>query len=196
MTTKDWPPLPESIQTPRLLLRRYRLADADDVFAYAQDPEWGRFLTVEQPYEQRHADEFVAERVLAKWRRNPIWAFEQDGRVVGGLSLWVARRNARAAIGYDLARWLWGRGLASEAVSAVIDEAFRRLPIRKVTATVSAANVRSTRLLERLGMKREALLREHWVHRGQVLDEARYGLLRAEWEQRVSADPSERGDSQ
>ena len=195
MTSKDWPPLPESIQTPRLLLRRFRLGDAEDVYAYARDPEWGRFLDVEQPYEQRHADEFVAERVLAKWRRNPIWAFEKDGRVVGGLSLWVARRNRRAAIGYDLARELWGRGLATEAVSAVIDEAFRRLPIGKVTATASAANVRSTRLLERLGMQREALLRQHWIHRGQALDEARYGLLRAEWEQRAGATPSERDAS-
>ena len=195
MTTKDWPPLPESIQTPRLLLRRFRLGDAEDVHAYARDPEWGRFLDVEQPYERKHADAFVAKQVLAKWPKNPIWALEQDGRVVGGLSLWLARRNLRAEIGYDLARWLWGRGLAAEAVSAVIDEAFRRLPIRKVTAIATVANVRSTRLLERLGMQREALLREHWVHRGQVLDEARYGLLRAEWEQRAGAAPIERSDS-
>ena len=107
--------------------------------------------------------------------------------MVGGLSLWLARRNARAELGYDLARWLWGRGLASEAASAVIDEAFRRLPIRKITATASAANVRSTRLLEKLGMQREALLRQHWVHRGKVLDELRYGFLREEWEQRRNA---------
>ena len=195
MTPKDWPPLPESIQTPRLLLRRFSLSDAEDVFAYARDPEWGRFLEVEQPYERRHADAFVAEQVLANRRKNPIWAFEHGGRVVGAMSLWLARRNLRAEIGYDLARWLWGRGLAAEAVSAVIDEAFRRLPIRKVTATVSAANIRSTRLLEKFGMQREALLRQHCVHRGQALDEARYGLLRAEWEQRAGATPSERDAS-
>ncbi len=193
MTAEDWPPLPESIQTPRLLLRRYRLTDADDVFAYARDPEWGRFLAHEQPYERRHAEAFLAERVLAKWRKNPAWAFEQEGRVVGGLSLWLARRNRRAEIGYELARWLWGRGLASEATATVIDEAFRRLPIRKVTATASAGNVRSTRLLERLGMQREALLRQHWVHRGESLDEVRYGLLREEWHAPAGAAPVERG---
>ena len=187
MTTEDWPPLPESIQTPRLLLRRFRLGDAEDVYAYARDPEWARFLAVEQPYERQHADAFVAELVLAKWRKRPARALEKDGRVVGGLSLWLARRNARAELGYDLARWLWGRGLAAEAASAVIDEALRRLPIRKITATASAANVRSTRLLEKLGMQREALLRQHWVHRGKVLDELRYGFLREEWEQRRNA---------
>ena len=187
MTTEDWPPLPESIQTPRLLLRRFRLGDAEDVYAYARDPEWARFLAVEQPYERQHADAFVAELVLAKRRKRPARALEKDGRVVGGLSLWLARRNARAELGYDLARWLWGRGLAAEAASAVIDEALRRLPIQKITATASAANVRSTRLLEKLGMQREALLRQHWVHRGKVLDEFRYGFLREEWEQRRNA---------
>ena len=187
MTTEDWPPLPESIQTPRLLLRRYRLSDAQDVYIYRRDPECGRFLPVEQPYEPQHADAFVAKQVLAKWHKNPIWALEQDGRVVGGLSLWLARRNVRADLGYELARWLWGHGLMAEAASAVIDEAFRRLPIIKMTATATAANVRSTRLLERLGMQREALLRQHWMHRGQVLDELRYGFLRDEWEQRQAA---------
>jgi len=195
MTSDDWPPLPERIQTPRLLLRPFGLDDADDIYAYASDSEWGRFLAHEQPYERRHAEAFLAERVLAKWRKNPAWAFEQDGRVVGGLSLWFARRNRRAEIGYELARWLWGRGLATEAASAVIDEAFRRIPIRKITATASDANVRSTRLLERLGMQREALLRQHWVHRGESLDEVRYGLLREEWQPPAGAAPVERGAS-
>ena len=193
MTAEEWPPLPESIQTPRLLLRPFRFDDSDDIYAYASDPEWGRFLAHGQPYERRHAEAFLAERVLAKWRKNPAWALEQKGRVVGGLSLWLARRNRRAEIGYELARWLWGRGLASEAAATVIDEAFRRLPIRKVTATASAGNVRSTRLLERLGMQREALLRQHWVHRGESLDEVRYGLLREEWQPPAGAAPDERG---
>ena len=84
MTTDDWPPLSESIQTPRLLLRRYRLTDADDVFAYAQDPEWGRFLPgTPEPYERKHADQFVASRVLKDWRTESHWALEYEGRVVG-----------------------------------------------------------------------------------------------------------------
>ena len=111
--------------------------------------------------------------------------------MVGGVSLRIACRKARAEAGYELARWLWGCGLMAEAASAVIDKAFRRLPIIKVTATATAANVRSTRLLEKLGMQREALLRRHWVHHGKVLDELRYGLVREEWEQRRNAATQE-----
>ena len=181
MTTDDWPPLPESIQTPRLLLRRYKLTDANDVFAYAQDPEWARFLPdVPQPYERRHAEEFVASHLLKDWRAEPTWALEHEGRVVGGVGLRAELRHARAELGYALARWLWGRGLMTEAVSAVIDAAFRRLPIRKISATATAENFRSTRLMEKVGMQREALLRQHRIQHGQTFDEVHYGLLREE----------------
>ena len=188
MTTDDWPPLPESIQTPRLLLRRYKLTDANDVFAYAQDPEWARFLPdVPQPYERRHADEFVASHVLKDWRTGHTWALEHEGRVVGGLGLRPAHRHARAELGYSLARWLWGRGLMTETVSAVIDEAFRKLPIRKITARAIAANVGSTRVMGKVGMQFEAVLRQHWVYHGQIFDSVHYGLLREEWERNASA---------
>lgn len=187
MTADDWPPLPESIQTPRSLLRRFSVADADDVYAYRRDPEVVRFLQVAQPFERRDAEAFVAAQVLADPRERCVWALEQQGHVVGGVSLRIARQQLRAELGYELARRLWGRGLMAEATSAVVDAAFRRLPVIKIIATATATNARSIRLLENLGMQREALLRRHWVHRGRVLDEVRYGLLRDEWEEQQAA---------
>ena len=190
MTTNDWPKLSECLQTPRLLLRRYRLTDAEDVFAYARDPEWGRFLPgVPQPYARQHADDFVASHVLKDWRTDPHWAIEHEGRVVGRVGLQPAPRHGRAELGYELARWLWGRGLMTEAVSAVIDDAFRKLPIRKVFAHAIASNVGSTRVMEKAGMQFEAVLRQHWVYHGQAYDAAHYGLLREEWERNASHGP-------
>ncbi|MCY3784133.1 MAG: GNAT family protein [Chloroflexi bacterium] len=190
MTTDDWPPLSESIQTPRLLLRRYRLSDAEDVFAYAHDPVWARFLPgVPEPYERHHADEFVASHVLKDWRTESHWALEHAGRVVGHVGLTPAPRHGRVELGYELARWLWGRGLMTEAASAVIDEAFRKLPLRKILAHAIAANVGSTRVMEKVGMRHEVTLRQHWVFRGQAYDAVNYGLIREEWE-RIAGNPS------
>lgn len=180
--TGDWPNLPEAIKTERCRLRRFSVADAADVYAYRRDPQVVRFLPVARPFERHHAEIFVATQVVADPRERCVWALEVDRRVVGGISLRIVEGKARAEVGYELARWLWGRGFMIEAVSAVIDAAFRRLPLIKITATAAAPNVRSSRLLEKLGMQREALLRKHWVHRGRVLDEVRYGLLREEWE--------------
>ena len=190
MTADDWPPLPDSIQTPRLLVRRFRLTDAEDVYAYARDPEWRRFLfTVPKPYERRHADEFVAANVLTDWRNKPQWAIEREGRAVGTVALWIDRRHGRAEFGYTLARWLWGRGLMTEAVSALIDEAFATLPLRKVNARALAPNIGSIRVMEKAGMQFEAVLRQHFSHRGEVFDLVHYGLLRDEWE-RLAGNPS------
>ena len=191
MTVEGWTTLPERIQTARCLLRPFSTADADDVHAYRRDAEVVRYLQVAQPFRREDADVFVATQVLSDRHERCVWAMVQDGRVVGGVSLRIARGKRRAEVGYELARWLWGRGLMTEAVSAVIDEAFRRLPIIKITATATAANARSIRLLERLGMQREALLRQHWVHGGRVLDEVRYGLLRDKWEghQATASEP-------
>ncbi|MCY4113186.1 MAG: GNAT family N-acetyltransferase [Chloroflexi bacterium] len=194
MTAEHWPPLPESIQTPRLHLRRYRLSDAEDVFAYAHDPEWARFLPgVPQPYERQHADQFVASHVLKDWRTESHWALEHEGRVVGRVGMTPAHRHRRAELGYELARWLWGRGLMTEAASAVIDEAFRKLPLRKVLARAIAANIGSTRVMEKVGMRHEATLRQHWVFHGQSYDAANYGILREEWERNASLEPSPPG---
>ena len=188
MSSEEWPPLPESIQTPRLLLRRFRLTDADDVYAYARDPEWRRYLPrVPEPYERRHADEFVASNLLNEWRSKPQWAVEYASQVVGSVGLSLERGHGRAEFGFTLARWLWGRGLMTEAVSAVIDEAFRHLPLRKITAHVLAPNVGSIRVMEKAGMQFEATLRQHLVHHGQVFDVLHYGLLREEWERKAGA---------
>ena len=181
MTGNEWPLLPETIQTQRGTLRPFGTADVDDVYAYRRDPEVVRFLPVAQPFKRSDAEVFVATQVLADWRDRCVWALVRQNRVVGGVSLRIARPKKRVEVGYELARWLWGRGLMPEAVSAVIDEAFQRLPIIKVTATAAAGNARSIRLLEKLGMQREAMLRRHWIHGGRILDEVRYGLLRDEW---------------
>jgi ribosomal-protein-alanine N-acetyltransferase len=188
MTADDWPPLRECIRTPRLLLRQYRLTDAEDVYAYAREPEWGRFLPgVPQPYERQHADEFVASRALKDWRTESHWALEHEGRVVGRVGLTSARRHRRAELGYELARWLWNRGLMTEAASAIVDEAFRKHPLRKILAHAIAANVGSTRVMEKVGMQHEATLRQHWVFHGRAYDAVNYGILREEWERNASA---------
>ena len=74
----------------------------------------------------------------------------------------------------------------TEAASAVVDEAFRTLPLRKILAHAIAANVGSTRVMEKVGMRHEATLRQHWVFHGRAYDAVNYGLLREEWEQNAS----------
>jgi ribosomal-protein-alanine N-acetyltransferase len=179
-------PLPAEIPTDRLLLRPWRLADVEDVLAYAQDPEWSRFLRLlPLPYTRPDAERFLARQLLRDPVEHAAWALELDGRAVGGVDLRFEFDQRTAEIGYSLARLHWGRGLCSEAARAVIDTAFTRYAdLNRIHARADNRNTRSQRVMEKVGMTREGVLRESRVERGEAFDEAWYAILRCEWQAR------------
>lgn len=105
-----------------------------------------------------------------------------DDRPIGAATLCdIERDQGRASIGYVLGRAHWGRGLAREAVSQVLAHAFDTLALRRIEADIDPRNAASCRLAERLGFKREGLLRERWHIAGECCDTALYGLLAREF---------------
>ena len=175
--------LPEVIQTPRLRLRTWQLSDVDDVFAYAQDPEWSRFLRVlPSPYTRADAERFLASQLLLNRRVHPAWAIVLEGRAVGGINLRFSFEHRLAELGYSIARSLWGQGYVTEAASAVVGAAFdTHEELGRVRAMADSKNTGSQRVMEKIGMCREGVLRRNRVERGEPIDEAWYGILREEW---------------
>ena len=108
------------LKTERLLLRPFRLEDVDDVYAYARDPEWGRYLAaaLPRPYERKHAEEFVARQVLTSWATTPTFAIALNSTVIGSIALRVDEANQTANLSYALAMVHWGNGLIPEATKA------------------------------------------------------------------------------
>ena len=180
---------PVQLRTERLLLRPFALEDVDDVYAYASDPEWARylFLRVPEPYRRRDAEEFIASSLLAPWRTNPAFAIVLGTTVIGGINLRIDEAEEIAALGYAIAKPHWGNGLAPEAARAVIDWGFTQHGLSKVYATADLRNRRSWRVMEKLGMRREGVLRSHRKERGDRANEVYYGVLREEWGERRKA---------
>ncbi|MCW5633588.1 MAG: GNAT family N-acetyltransferase [Rubrivivax sp.] len=105
--------------------------------------------------------------------------------IVGTVSLFAFDAgNQRAEIGYILGPHAWGRGLMHEALQALVGYAFGALGLRRLEADIDPRNERSGLSLERLGFRREGLLRERWCVAGEVSDSALYGLLAREWRER------------
>jgi RimJ/RimL family protein N-acetyltransferase len=174
---------PTELRTDRLLLRPFRFDDLDDVLAYATDEKWAHYLfAIPQPYTGRNGEEFVARAVLTDWEKEPMFAIVLDGKVVGGINLKVDKGHELAELGYSIAREHWGQGLATEAGRAVIGWGFPACDLQKIFARADANNRGSWRVMEKLCMTREGLLREHRLVRGERGDEVIYGLLRREWE--------------
>ena len=171
------------LKTERLLLRPFKLEDADDVFEYASDDKWLRHLPrVSQPFTRKAAEEFVARQLLTSWETHPVFAIVLGAKVVGSIGFRVDQKNEIGVIGYRIAREHWGKGLIPEAAKAVIGCAFREYGLAKVYAWTDSPNTQSQRVMEKLGMTREGVLRSHGKGRDGRVDEFHYGILREEWE--------------
>lgn len=173
------------LRTEHLLPRPFRLEDIDDVFEYATDGEWARYMpTAPQSYTHRDAEEFLVGAILTPWKTNPIFSIVLDSKVIGGISVRVDVQNETVELGYSIGRSYWGQGLMPEASETVVDWAFEELVLAKVHARADLSNIGSQRVMEKLGMARKGVLRSHGKRNGERIDYVYYDLLREEWEER------------
>jgi [ribosomal protein S5]-alanine N-acetyltransferase len=144
------------LRTQRLLLRPFRAGDVDDALAYRDDPEFAKFLPhIPQPFTRQHAEEFVQTNMTEPWQTLPTFAVVLDDHVIGTVNLEIDEASRSAMFGYAIARAHWGRGLASEAAAAVVGWAFGELGLLEIWASTDVNNVRSRRVLEKLGLNLE-----------------------------------------
>ncbi|GAB3986399.1 GNAT family N-acetyltransferase [Plantactinospora veratri] len=102
--------------------------------------------------------------------------------MVGDLILWPADETlSRGEMGWAFHPSVSGRGFATEAVRAFLGVAFAHCGMHRVIAQLNALNEASARLCERVGMVREAYLRQDYWTKGVWADNVVYGLLAEEW---------------
>jgi ribosomal-protein-alanine N-acetyltransferase len=153
----------EQIETPRLVLRKPEIADAEAIFArYSSDPEVTRFLGWARHRTLEETRAFL-EFSNAEWQRWPagpylIWSRE-TGHLLGGTGL-AFETPFRAATGYVLARDAWGLGYATEALGGVVGTA-ARVGLHRIYALCHPDHRASWHVLEKCGFQREGLLRRH-----------------------------------
>ncbi|MDQ3705040.1 MAG: GNAT family N-acetyltransferase [Chloroflexota bacterium] len=174
------------METERLVLRKLRMEDAEDMFEYGQDQEiaFRGLWPPLQSLEESQAD--LADAMEGYAAGSEIsWAIEHraDRKMIGRIGLGpYSRMNHRAEIGYALNRNYWGQGLATEAVSGVLGFAFGEMGLNRVQAIVLPDNIGSMRVLEKAGMRREGLLRGYQFVLGKYWDVYMYGVLRSDWD--------------
>lgn len=85
-------------------------------------------------------------------------------------------------MGYTLARELWGQGLITEALGAIIAFGFKELELLRLAALCQVDNIGSARVLEKSGLKFEGVLRQYYFIKGAQRDMKIYSILKHEWE--------------
>jgi RimJ/RimL family protein N-acetyltransferase len=147
------------IRTDRLLLREWRDSDLEPFAAMNADRRVMEFLPA--PLE-RSASDALALRIRGDFSRHPfgLWAVEAPGIApfIGYIGLTVPNFTAFftpcVEIGWRLAFNHWGRGYATEGARAAIDFGFRQAKLGEIVSFTVPSNVRSVRVMEKSGMKR------------------------------------------
>ena len=170
------------LNTDRLELRPFGFTDVDDYFGYASDPGMSEYVITPEPFTRRRAEEDVAGSIVNIGRRTPAFVVVLDARVIGDVWLDLNRETMVGELGFTIVKDHWGKGFAAEASSAVIDWGFKAERLAKISARSDPRNKRALRVLEKLGMTREGVLRSQGIRRGNRVDSAVYGILREEWD--------------
>jgi len=173
------------IATERLVLRRFRKADAEVLAAYRSEPAVARYQSWDAPFSLLRAETAVANFMAsdpdkAGWFQYAI-EHTQDKTLIGDVAVHLHDNLKQAEVGFTLAPAYQKKGYATEAVGAVLDRLFRVQGLHKVTGECDARNRDSAGLMERLGFTREGHLRQQTWIKGEWTDDLIYGLLADEW---------------
>jgi RimJ/RimL family protein N-acetyltransferase len=179
------PALP--LVTDRLLLRQVGVDDAEAIQSYRSDPDVHRYMH----HGELSVDEW-RERIAATWTGIDLDKDDdvlelgiverETGLIVGDVVLFLRSVEHRGGeLGYALHPRVQGRGYATEAARAVLRFGFDEVGMHRVYGRIDARNTASARVLERLGMRREAHSVSNEYIKGEWTDEVVYALLEDEW---------------
>ena len=172
-------------ETERLRVRRFTDADVDAFVSYRADPDVARYQSWSD-YTLERGRAFVESMREAEPGRPGDWfqlALEarESGTLVGDLALHVDGDEPRQAeVGFTLDPAQQGRGYATEALGAFLDWVFPTFRLHRVIAVTDALNTPAARLLERVGMRREAHFVENVFFKGAWGSELLYAVLEGE----------------
>lgn len=173
--------------TARLRLRPFTRGDVDAVYAYRGREDVARYL-FDPPLSRDECAMAIQQRInqvaLEAEGDRLILAVDiaATGQLAGEVSLiWRSEEARQGELGWIFHPDFQGKGFASEAAAALLDIAFDQADLHRVFARCDAANAASWRLMERLGMRREAHFREHGIFKGAWDEEFYYAILRREW---------------
>jgi RimJ/RimL family protein N-acetyltransferase len=175
------------IETQRLLLRPFEAGDLEALHAIQSREDVARYLY----WAPRSLDE-VRDDLVGRMQMTTLEAEGQtlalavvlrdSGALVGDVNLrWLSAAHRQGEVGYVFHPDHHGHGYAAEATAELLRLGFEELDLHRIIARCDGRNAASTRVMERLGMRREAHLLENELVKGEWTDELVYALLDREW---------------
>ncbi len=186
------------LETPRLLIRRLSLADAQDIYEISSDDAVSRYVLWSTHRSIADSRAFL-KQALRRYRTGEpaTWAIQlkESGRVIGTIGfVEMSREDSSAEVGYSLGRAYWNRGYATEALRAVIAFGMEKMRLNRIEAQYDVDNPASGRVMEKAGMVPEGILRQRFCNKGRYVDVCLCAILQRDYRaQKAAAQAQQNG---
>ena len=175
--------LPE-LQTDRLILRRIKWQDAQDMNNYTTDSEVSKYVLWDK--HESMSDTLDAIRSMRRQYRlgrpaSYAIIHKETARMIGTIGfMWIDVTNRSGEIGYSLSREYWNQGYATEALRKLIDFSFKTLKLHRVEAQYDIRNQASGRVMQKAGMNLEGTLHDRLINKGEYCTVSIYAIINPE----------------
>ncbi|MGB6220114.1 GNAT family N-acetyltransferase [Haloferula sp.] len=165
-------------------LSPFSLGDAGLVQQYAGDAEVARTtLNVPHPYPDGAAEKWIASHLLQYLeKKNAVFAVRStSGDLYGAINLGLNMNDQIGELGYWIGVPFWNKGFCTDAARRLIQFGFDDIGLNKIYARHLGGNAGSGRVMEKIGMKKEGIQRQHTMKNGELRDIVEYGILKSEY---------------
>jgi ribosomal-protein-alanine N-acetyltransferase len=175
----------EILKTERLILRAFELSDAKIVQRKAGDKAIAdTTVNIPHPYPDGAAEKWISTH-QPKFESGELINYaitlRETGELIGAVGLVINKRFNHAELGFWIEKDLWGKGYAAEAARALMDYAFNKFGLHRIFAQHMTRNPASGKVMKKLGMHEEGLLKGHILRSGKYEDVVVYGMLNDDW---------------
>ncbi|EJL75682.1 GNAT family N-acetyltransferase [Chryseobacterium populi] len=168
------------IETERLILSQLKEKDIPFIVDYLQDKIFSE-LTSNIPYPYHKEDgEFWLKMSEKAFEDKTGFTFairNKEEKIIGAIGL-HDREDDKAELGYWMAKPFWNNGFVTEVAKAILDFGFKELKFNKIFATYFVHNPASGKIMEKIGMEKEAVLKQHIKKEGKYFDIIMYSVFR------------------
>lgn len=170
------------IETERLILSELKESDLLFVVEYLQDKIFSDLTSnIPYPYHIENAEFWlkISREAFDKKKGFTFAIRDKEEKIIGAIGL-HDEGSDKAELGYWMAKPFWSKGYVTEAAEAIIDFGFKELGFNKIYATYFPHNPASGRIMQKVGMKQEAILKQHLKKDGKYYDIPMYSIFKNE----------------
>lgn len=176
----------QEIETERLLLRKFKIEDATQMFNnWARYPENVKYLSW-LPHKSIDETYQILDKWLNEYKNKDYYRWcitlKDTHEAIGGIDVVeIMELRSTCEIGYVLSKNYWNRGIMTEALKAVLNYLFKKVNFNRIQLRHHIENIASGKVMQKCGLKYEGILRQYGItNTGKHCDSAIYSILKSE----------------